>query len=476
MKKLLQFILSFFSFIITLLLFNSCNSCNTPCEDTSRGEFKALTTELDSIFVNTCNDTAIVERKFPLENINIFLQTSHGMAGYLNHLSDFNEIVNDLIGQIAVLYGTTIINSYGIDSDLVKYESVEDFTSDLNHYKVAIGTSSPLDEILDTIIQKTNENSVSIFLSNGIMSGTNEQIQSNEEFNRSNRRPLSLKVLESFNIAKDSNFICDLYMFTSTFVAKSNTPYFNYRNNRIIGNFDRRPFYLFIIGNKRQINKLNIFSELPETNKITFLNKESFGRSEGSFERFKPWVYNNFLPINERNCTVISDYILDINDGANNVFKFLISLNNEALPSYANNKEYLENNLIVSNNDYDFTPTILSKREIETLINQSNMPPVRISKEISELRSNSSELFALISINERVYDDSLKISLLNNKPIWYLDYTEGGYSTDDDSNILENDTVTFLLEDLIWGIENAYNSNNSTINKNIFTHSIKINY
>src|SRR5690606_34389502 len=264
-----------------------------------------------------------------------YLETSASMGGYFNQDADFKTIASDLTAKINKNIKPLTI--WFIADSTSKYtKDVDQFSSDIATTKIADQKSSQLHKIIGEIAAHTDSSDVSLLISDCILSFPDEAIKANPEINKT-EAPNALKnnIFNTFSDLKNRGLATSVYAFKSKFYGT----YYNYQNQKTILKGDLRPFYIWVIGNDELLGKFN--AQLADIS--TFKPEESlhFGFSEEpvsdydiltQVEKSGRWSKGN-------------SGIEDVEIPQNDSLRFAIGLQLEDLPLYAQNLDYLQNNL-----------------------------------------------------------------------------------------------------------------------------------
>lgn len=192
----------------------------------------------------------------PFSKLRIMLENSASMIGYTSAgnpsftspvISLFNTVENDT--EIVTGY----VHDKGNDNCEFQIVDVNDFQKDLANGKIQTSTSSPLDQILELIAETSNDSTVTALVTDGIVSGTNDQILStlpDRDWTIKNLPLIEQKVRNAAKLLHDKGEQFVLYRFETGFRGD----YYNYRNlKQRFSNNITRPFFIIITGTERNI-------------------------------------------------------------------------------------------------------------------------------------------------------------------------------------------------------------------------------
>lgn len=195
--------------------------------------------------------------------VNVYMENSGSMFGYVNGLTEFEESIYSYLSDIC-LNGTDSMNLFYINSRIIPQQKklnhtarIKDFIKKLSPYHFvssggSLGTTD-IAEMMTSILNKTDDKTVSLFISDCIPSpgkGIDAAVY---------LVTLQIGIKAAFaNKLKSSNDFCvKAYRLNGMFNGK----YYNRLNNATIIN-DVRPFYILLMGREELIN--NITKKVPE--------------------------------------------------------------------------------------------------------------------------------------------------------------------------------------------------------------------
>lgn len=414
--------------------------CNPNLKDPlNMAEYANQVTHHDSVIV-------IIPKEvhYELENIRFFIETSASMKGYMHGSTDFQNIVNNLIANIQGQYYQIPLIPSTIDSDIKPYKDKGEFSEHITQGKFQYGQHSPLHDVFEVILDSTGMSDISVFVTDGIMSGTNEQIRSNREYNVQQRNGmLRVSITDAF-INKADSIAVAVFGFTSNFNCSNNDEvyYYDYQNQRHVVNFTNRPFYIFVIGNKcllpdfiKHIKKHTDFN--PE--KELFFN---------TYEQVKDGKLFISHIRDRKNCFIEGEVIkYEERPSEYEPMRFAVGFDLRGAPDCTHDPGYLKNNCVIFNDDLDIElGSEIYFGEIDrTLLNE-----LRDKREKDKIHNctHYAEFEIFDIINPR---DTLAFYIDYQLDDWYKHW-----SSDDDRNITASDNRTFNFEYLIKGFESAF--------------------
>ena len=228
MRKLL-----FFTPIVLLLI---------ACGDTSRKEPKT----------NTPGEETEVVTNMIKPTVNVYIENSASMDGYVKGVTEFEMSVYNYLSDIKISEVSDSLNLFYINSKVIPQGSdIEDFIKKLepSSFKQKGGNrgTSDIANVLRDVLLSTKENNISILVTDGIFSpgkGVNaEEYLVNQQIGIKNQFADFLK--------KEKNAAVIVYQLSSKFDGI----YYNKIDAKSTI-YEQRPFYIYIIGKAKYLNKL----------------------------------------------------------------------------------------------------------------------------------------------------------------------------------------------------------------------------
>lgn len=411
------------------------------------------------IFIYSCTgqktestETA-VDNELPLEiqKVNFFLETSASMGGYLEGSADLVRNIPNLLVDIEgrILKQNSNLDIYFVADSLSRYQgTTHNFIREISTTRVAQNRSSEMHKIFELIGTNTGPDQISLFVSDCILSYSDDEIKKDSQINR-NKASGALKadIKSTFNQLKAQNMVATVYGFNSTFFGN----YYTYENKKLKIDGDLRPYYLWVIGTKPLVQKFN--DELVQFPKFDPSITMSFGLFDeeslvNNYDLFFAYQREGSWSINGKTISKVS---------AKSPSKIAVALNLTNLPSYAKSPQYLQDNLILKSVNGDFS---ISSIELTNNIDKSLLK----ANEQKLIQENTHIL--LLDI-QNIYEKDASVEL--TLPLKF-DETYKPISIMDDRTIDLLDSKTFALEHLIDGVREAYENQN----KNYISISIPV--
>ncbi len=439
MKKGLTYIVIGIIAIVAIIVIYQMTKCKEgePCGE-KNGELDTLTCFLDTI----PDSLKTINQKDKINNINFYFENSGSMRGYLNS-TNFRDVVSNLIVKLNGRENKDSLKLYTIASDVLMFEEEPSiFIEELANGIVPLNGFSTMHNIFRQILNNSKSNDINFFVSDCILSYSNEDIQHNREINRESAAALKNQLLNIVQCQDDISFA--LFAFKSDFDGT----YYDYHNTRIINSFNNRPYYIWVAGKKKLLIELISWinsEKLPTFNrhlkeKILF-NCDNIVANDHRIFR-KPGG-KSYQPSPDKKSIV--DIVIDS-------ITFFVQLNLDCLPNRIKDKDYLKTNLIVEATQNKQK----TKVAISTIYDDQNEFETKVATHTTKIYIDEKAThFIQIDMAQISSTEVLHITLPCITPNWYKQW-----STMDDTNIDENFDKTFAFEWFVDGIKEAYTNNN----------------
>ena len=189
-----------------------------------------------------------IKKTVPLKAMKVLLENSSSMQGYFKSgTSAFTQPVISLYNGVVpkeVSISTAYIGENAQHKAVATWVDKGKFDSDLANGRVMVGQSSPLDQIFVEAIGMASDSvpTISCVITDGIISGTNQEIAKDPAFTIKNLPLIKQRIREAVSRQESVDFL--VYRFDADFKGT----YFDYRNGK--HNLDRvkRPFFVFLFG------------------------------------------------------------------------------------------------------------------------------------------------------------------------------------------------------------------------------------
>lgn len=218
----------------------------------------------------TCS---LIEEDVSFDKMSIYLENSASMAGYSNAGNPlFTAPILALFNAIEA--NTEIETAYVGEKDRELKLSViprSTFERELTNGKIAKSEGSPLDRIIMTMVDSVTDNSVIGLITDGIVSGSNEEIISStgRDFTIKNLPLIEQRIRGEISKAAAKNVSMLLYRLETAYTGT----YYDYKNYKHNVTNVVRPYYIMLIGNVTNLKKVE--AALANESKFTPTHKFS---------------------------------------------------------------------------------------------------------------------------------------------------------------------------------------------------------
>jgi hypothetical protein len=231
--------------------------------------------------------------------VNVFIENSASMDGYVKGTTEFEQAIYNYLSDIKISGATDSLSLYYINSRLIPQGAVtedmsvlSDFIEKLepNTFKTKGGNrgTSDIAEVLKSVLQETNNQSVSILITDGIFSPGSGCNAENYLVNQ------QIGIKNTFSDFIKNKVDCGVIVYQLS--SKFNGIYYNKFDQRIQLE-TQRPFYIYLIGSNKHLKKIielvpenkfkgsgviNIFSITKGNNRIKYFINPSIGKFKKS--------------------------------------------------------------------------------------------------------------------------------------------------------------------------------------------------
>jgi hypothetical protein len=190
-----------------------------------------------------------------IDKVNVFLDNSGSMRGLFYQETQFQANVYDFGNRLGApdYFGNKV--HYFLASDSIRDISVDTFRVSINPTSNAIkGAGTPFDKMLKSILEKTDSNDISVLFTDGIVSGTQADMNS---YTTTTKRAYNVDALPKLQtdistvISHYANYTYSFYTYESDFKPSPKTPYYSFDNTRFDDTskiYNHFPYYLLIMG------------------------------------------------------------------------------------------------------------------------------------------------------------------------------------------------------------------------------------
>lgn len=420
-------ILSALSAFIIIALF----SCVTP-PDSDKDGLADAADHCPSVAAKT-KDGCPVKRE--VKNVHLYIETSVSMGGYFTNNTEFKTVITDLASKVNGEIKP--VDIWFIADKPVKYNgSVERFTRDIATTKIANKKSSELHTIFAQVAQNTAPDDVSFIVSDCILSFSNEDIKNNPEINKTEaNNSMREGIYNTFLNLKKNRQAVGVYGFQSKFYGD----YYDYQNVKTRLQGSKRPYYIWAIGNKEVLK--GFINRLTEIS--TFKPEQSlyFGLMEDPVKD-----YSILTQVEKTGSWNVEEKkkIVEAEVAPGGSLSFCLGLNLDAVPAYAKEINYLQNNLQLTGEGCVASVRIKQKSAIDSEKIKGKLQ--------NDLFSNATHLLVISVSKMNVNDASVTLRLPVKYDRWYEEW-----SCEDDKNIAPQGVAkTFAFKYLINGVKEAY--------------------
>ncbi len=400
--------------------------CISNCKSDTANQTECLEKKLD---VNCCPQIDSTIKQLPKPNIstlNIFLETSGSMKGYMPSdtlITNFQTLIPEILSKLNTEFPQRV-RFYSIHSSTAAFENLDLSTArrkvQKGDFKWTGSTYVPV--MLDSIFKGyLKENVVNVFIS--------DCIYSPEADDAKDVRLTQTDIRDKMK-RYSANFSTTTFCLTSQFRNK---------NSALVIN---SPYYLILMGEPQNIyevkdliaNSLSSYS--PNTYEINFGLKYP-----KSYYSVLPYTETsgNFIPFP---CDSFQNAYISIQDISlgveNDSIQFWVGFDLKALPSYTKEIEYLDSNL-----------TLGIENGVGEIVSILNKPPISIVSDDKTISEKCTHFIQIKITKLEGHVSALNLSLKYSRPQWVSLMHE----SQDEKNRLK----TFNLGELISGFEQAYN-------------------
>ena len=384
-------------------------------------------------------------------NINVYLENSASMDGYVRGFTEFETAIYNLLGDFKIskicdsLNLNYINNSIPFSKKNALPADIQDFIEKLEpstfREKGGDRSVSDLKNIINTVLKTVDDQNAAVLISDFVFSpGKNVNAQ-----DYLNNQGVGIKIdfaekikkfdLSAVIIQLESNF-------EGTYYDKTNKP---------IPFKGKRPYYIWIFGSNRQISKI-LDKKILDNIKGGYLNRlvlqSEKEESQPNYKILSSPKIGDFSRT-ELNNKIIADASLSKNNQNKGFFGFNLAVdfsNSIQDPSY-----FLDTtNYVLSNASYQLVVEPISNKNDPSLSGFTHL----VKLKTTDLRN-----------------ETLEIQVVGKTPNWVYNS-----SSIDDSNILNETSEqqkTFGLQYLIEGVSDAFYPKSSSNAISTFTVTIK---
>ncbi|MCW3105728.1 MAG: hypothetical protein JWQ09_234 [Segetibacter sp.] len=381
--------------------------------------------------------------------VKVFIENSGSMDGYVRGIKDF-EIV---VGKLLVLCKDYCSQNSRDNFDVffinkrvypvAEIKELTDFARALepnqnSPYNKGDRSESILNDVLRNIIDSTNENAISILVSDCIYSlGPTKDTKGSLGYQQNGTMEV---FLHKFRQNSTLNFTTCIYKMESDYEGN----YFPYdydpklKNSiNLYNNHFKRPYYIWVVGENKKVADFNSMIKFAGFNgfKHSYILSNFIKEKQPYYTVLKETnIVGSFKPTERTANEVKSIRDVEFKDGT---LQFAIAIDLGGIPvdtSYLTNPK----NYLVP--DGFFVKSI-------NIINRNNLSP----RDMLTIGKTTATHIVTVSTTNKFATQDLKLALSNKIPTW----VEQSSSTDD-RNVKDEIDKTFGLSYLVQGVSDAY--------------------
>ncbi|MCX6235960.1 MAG: hypothetical protein NTY07_00145 [Bacteroidia bacterium] len=369
----------------------------------------------------------------PIPIYNIYIENSGSMDGYVEGVTEFEQAVYNFLVDIQNNNLTDSLNLNYINSIIIPNRpDVADFIAKLEPatFRQRGGNiaSTDISQMFGAILKETNNNCVSVFISDCVFSPGNGQDAQQYLINQ------QIGIKRNFALKLDHNNLSTVVLQLS---SKFNGKYFN-RLNQPFQISAQRPYYIWLIGKHEFLT--NLFDKISKASfkgggvqnfYCAYNSEKSFDYGILNFPKLGTYERDKNSPKNKIINAIKSDKGMHIGE-----FQFSVGINFKY--------SLFDNDYIIDENNYK----VPDNYTIEVVKNNI-------------VNSNYTHIIKLTT--KSLKTENVNIKLKNKLPQWVTNI-----NSDDDTNINAKGELnkTFGIKYLIEGIYEAYKTKNN--NKETF--------
>ncbi|MBP4141975.1 hypothetical protein J3S90_09185 [Flavobacterium sp. P4023] len=374
--------------------------------------------------------------------VNIYIENSGSMNGYVNGNTQFKGAIRDLLVMLKYYYGEKNININFINSDIYPTQlhgDIVTFSNTLNTKTFKIGNTveSNLNNIFNQILNKTAKDTVSILLSDCIYSIQGSKTEDLLSDQKSLTKDAFLTKFKS-----KERLATSIIKLTSEF----NGTYYDKDNRKTQLSGQLRPYYIIIIATDKAMTNFNENIKLVKGKVEGFENKYNLtlnNYSQGVYfsvintskdsGRFKPdrdFSDNGAIK-------GIEDVSITDRNSSNLIFSVAVDMSSIPVEeSYIRDKDNysIKNANYKIKGIYPFTEKGIKPNSVNMLA-----------------KANAKPTHYIVFESTTPNFTNLNFTLKKQIPSWVYET-----NSNDDSNLSQNSNKTFGIKYLIEGINEAY--------------------
>lgn len=375
------------------------------------------------------------ESQLPAPTIKVFVENSGSMDGYVKGKTDFETAVYSYLNDIQYADLGAKLDSTAVKNKLELYyinSGVHSFAPDVKEFIDALEpavfqkrggnrNTSDMSEIIETILSQTSENDISMFISDCIFSPGKRYKKNDNADEYLDAQQIEINGHFVEKLKRNPHFAVVVLRLNSQF----NGLFYNkFDESTYINN--NRPFYIWLMGNREQLQRL--------------LKKVETSRIKGQ------GVQNVFMISNSINVNIAPSFILNKRIGEFYIDKTdPLKITKAKVKNVAGNKQF-QFAVRVNFSDILLAPEYILNPENYIVSNSMyNLDIQHVEKDTYDL---------VFKLNQHIISKgTVKVSLLCNIPEWVKTYTDEDGLDINSSNAMEK---TYGLKYLIEGVYEAF--------------------
>ncbi|MBE8712685.1 hypothetical protein [Sphingobacterium hungaricum] len=402
-----------------------------------------------SVNIEKCVERGVLSAQ--IESINVFLENSGSMDGYVRGITDYESALSDILVEANHHFGKDRVFVNFINEKIypAQLNNINDFFKSLEPQKAPFNVGnrsvSELNELFRLILSSTGTNDISIFVSDCIYSLDKSNSTLNAlMFQQNLTKSVFLEKSTEFPF---STYILQLY-------SPFNGIYYDHLNGRNPLKNTNRPYYIWILGQESLLKQFLAKKDPTEYN--GFANSYYLNIAKEANMPFE--VLSSTSKIGKNRLNKSDNTILEKVVMKNGVFQFAIAVDLS---------DYPDKTSILNKMAYKISPGF-EIVEIK-LVPENNQPQIVNPNEWNKISTSGYSHLLIVKNTEKNFSSKFNLSFVNNLPDWV-----NQSHTDDDTDILNTLDKTFGLKYLITGVKSAY----ETLNKghdNTFSINLTLN-
>lgn len=343
------------SALIIVFAVSSCNGQNN-------GRKRRVSTQNNIVQKDTIDPKVLTEKEGNTHKpvVNVYVENSGSMDGFVNGQTDFENQVYGYLSDIKISDITDSLNLYYINSEVISYargadeDVIEDFIKKLepSEFKKRGGDrgKSDIADVIKSILKETNENDISILITDGIFSpgrdSSGNPVNADEYLKN---QEVGIKTAVASKLKKQTNFAVIVYQLISSFDGT-----FYNKIDSTIACQERLPFYIWVFGQSSNLAQLR-----------SVVSEDKFNESGSGVQRMV-----SFTSSQETDYEVIKSSNMSKKSGRHEVVGLTANKNGEMrfsvnvdLKSLLLDENYLRNINNYEISDKDYTLNVRAKQE-----------------------------------------------------------------------------------------------------------------